>query len=101
MAEKINALKKSATKEVAIFLCLLFFGLLILPLAIFGVGKFVFGEYGGSGFSAFYGTLHRAIRDSDIVVLFLVFSPYLVWQLTRLTVWGFRRSWQRRQTMRA
>ena len=68
------------------------FGLLLMPLAIYWVGKLVFGEYGGTGFSAFYGTLHRAIRSADLVVLFLVFSPYLIWQLTRLTNWGFRRS---------
>ena len=97
MAENTNTFKKSATRELALFLCLLFFGLLILPLAIYIVGKFVFGEYDGSGFSAFYGTLHRGIRDTDLVVLFLVFSPYLIWQLTRLTTWGFSRTWQRRQ----
>jgi hypothetical protein len=94
MAGNIETLKKSAVRELGIFLSLLFFGLLILPLAIYFVGKAVFGEYGGSGFGAFYGTLHRAIRASDPVVLFLVLSPYLIWQLTRLTAWGFK--WARR-----
>ncbi len=101
MPVNIESLKKTATKESALILCLLFFGLLILPLAIYMVGKSVFGDYGGSGFSAFYGTLHSAIRDGEPVVPFLVLSPYLVWQLTRLTVWGFRHAWRRRQQIRS
>jgi hypothetical protein len=96
MPVNLDSLKKTAAKESAIFLCLLFFGLLMLPLAVYMVGKSVFGEYGGSGFSAFYGTLHSAIRDGELAVLFLVISPYAILQLTRLTVWGFRASWRRR-----
>lgn len=96
MPVNLDSLKKTAAKESAIFLCLLFFGLLMLPLAVYMVGKSVFGEYGGSGFSAFYGTLHSAIRDGELAVLFLVISPYVILQLTRLTFWGFRVSWRRR-----
>jgi hypothetical protein len=96
MAESIETLKKSAVRELAIFLSLLFFGLLLLPLAIYFVGKTVFGEYGGTGIGAFYGVLLSAVRKSDPVVLFLVLSPYLIWQLTRLTSWGFRQTAQRR-----
>lgn len=94
------SLKKTATKESALFLCLLFFGLLILPFAVYMVGKSVFGEYGGGGFAAFYGTLHSALREGDPAVLFLVLSPYLILQLSRLTVWGFRQTWRRRQQAR-
>jgi hypothetical protein len=97
MSANPASLKKSVTKESALFLCLLFFGLVILPLAVYLVGESVFGEYGRSGFSAFYGTLHRSIRDGEPAVLFLVFSPYLIWQLTRLTIWGVRQSWRQRQ----
>lgn len=95
-----DSLKKTATKESALFLGLLFFGLLILPLAVYLVGKSVFGEYGGTGFTAFYGTLHSAIRNGEPAVLFLMFSPYVIWQLSRLTIWGFRQSWRRRQQAR-
>jgi hypothetical protein len=94
------SLKKTLTNESALFLCLLFIGLLILPSAVYLVGKSVFGEYGGTGFSAFYGTLHRSIRDGEPAILFLVFSPYVIWQLARLTIWGFRQSWRRRQQAR-
>ncbi len=97
MSANSASLKKTVTRESALFLCLTFFGLLILPYAIYVVGKSVFGEYGGTGFSDFYITLHRSIRDGEPAVLFLVFSPYLIWQLARLTTWGFRQSWQRRQ----
>ena len=75
-----------------------FFGLLILPFAVYMVGNSVFGAYGGTGFSAFYGTLNSAIWDGELAILFMVFSPYAIWQLTRLTIWGFRLT--RRQRVR-
>jgi hypothetical protein len=52
----------------------------------------MFGEYGGTGFSAFYGQLHSELRSGDYSVWFLVLSPYLVWQILRLTVKIFRRA---------
>lgn len=79
------------------FLGLLFVGLLIMPIAVYMVGNSVFGEYSGNGFSAFYGMVHRAIRDGEPAILFLVLSPYIIWQMMRLTVWGFRKTWRRRQ----
>jgi len=100
MPVNLDSLKKTATKESALFLSLLFFGLLILPFAVYIVGKSVFGEYGGTGFSAFYGTLHSAVWDGEPAVLFLVLSPYLIWQLIRLTIRGFRLTWRRRQQAR-
>ncbi len=100
MPVNLDSLKKTAAKESAVFLALLFFGLLILPFAVYIVGKSVFGEYGGTGFSAFYGTLNSAIWDGEPAVLFLVLSPYLIWQLTRLTIRGFRLTRRRRQQAR-
>ena len=91
-----DSLKKTATKESALFLCLLFAGLVILPLAVYMVGKSVFGEYGGSGFSAFYGMLHSDLWDGEPAVLFLALAPYVIWQLTRFAIWGFRQTWRRR-----
>jgi len=92
-----GSLKKLARKESALFLCLLFLGLVMVPFAVYVVGNSVFGEYGGSGFAAFYAFLHSAIRDGDPMVLFLVLSPYAIWQLIRLTLWGFRQTWRRRK----
>lgn len=91
-----SSMRKIATREAALFLGLLLFGLLILPIAVYLVGGTVFGEYGGDGFFAFYGMLHSAIRNGETAVLFLVLSPYLLWQVFRLTVWGFRKTWHRR-----
>ncbi len=96
----IESLKKRALRELAIFLGLLLFGLVILPMAIYWVCNSVFGDYGGSGFFAFYGTLQSAMRDAEPAALFLVLAPYLMCQLTRLTVWGFRQTWRRRQQIR-
>lgn len=101
MPVSTDSFRKLATRESALFLGLLFVGLLILPIAVFMVGDKVFGEYGGNGFSAFYGTIHSAIRDGEPAILFLVFSPYLIWQLARLTIWGFRQTWRRRQALRS
>jgi hypothetical protein len=78
-------------KETALFLILLLTGLLVLPIVIYAVGNIVFGAYEGSGFMEFYGTLHSEFRAGQRLVWFLMFSPYLVWQGSRLTAWGFRR----------
>lgn len=77
-------------KEAALFLGLLFFGLAILPLAIWFVGNAVFGTYGGSGYSEFFGVLVSKIREGDVVSWFLVLSPWLVWQCIRLMALGWR-----------
>ena len=69
---------------------LLFFGLVLLPIAVWFVGKTVFGTYGGAGYADFFGTLSSKIRNGDLVAWFLVLSPYLVWQCARLMVFGWR-----------
>jgi hypothetical protein len=89
--------KRLATRESALFLILLFFGLAILPTIIYLVGRSLFGEYGGTGFSDFYGRLHGELRSGEAVVWFLVLSPYIAWQLLRLTFFGFRRAGSARQ----
>lgn len=78
-------------KEIVIFLALLPTGLLLLPVIIYYVGKAVFGAYEGSGFMTFFGRLYSELLGGELVVWFLVLSPYLVWQTMRLTIRGFRR----------
>jgi len=80
----------SLKKEVALFTGLLFFGLAILPIVIWFVGKAVFGVYGGMGYGDFFGTLIGKIRGGDLVAWFLVLSPWLVWQIARLMALGWR-----------
>ena len=81
---------KILKKEAALLFGLLFFGLAILPVAIWFVGKAVFGVYGGSGYSEFFGELSGKIREGDLVAWFLVLSPWLVWQCVRLMALGWR-----------
>jgi hypothetical protein len=85
-----DTLKRTARKEFALFVFLLFFGVVIAPIALYLIGERVFGEYGGQGYGDFFGTLTLRIRAGDLVTWFLVLSPYLVWQTLRLTVFAFR-----------
>ena len=90
MSKTQSAFRRILTKEIALLALLLFFGLVLLPIAIWFVGKTVFGAYGGAGYMDFFGTLSGKIRSGDLVAWFLVLSPYLVWQIIRLTALGWR-----------
>ena len=92
MPETGSPLKQIALREAALFLALLFFGLVILPLGIYLVGGQVFGDYGGHGFGDFFRGLNSKIRDGEAVAWFLVLSPYLGWQILRLTAYLWRLS---------
>ena len=91
MSEKTEPQKRTAVRELALFLVLFFAGLVILPILIYLVGQSLFGEYRGFGFSDFYQSLHGELRAGEPVVWFLMLSPYIAWQLLRLTTYGFRR----------
>jgi len=69
---------------------MLFLGIVILPIAIWFVGKVVFGAYGGAGYGDFFGTLSGKIRNGDLVAWFLVLSPWLALQCMRLMALGWR-----------
>ena len=90
MSEPKNSARSTALKETVLFLWLLAFGLRVQPALIYLVGDAIFGEYGGSGFGAFYAALHDNLFSGNIAAWFVVLSPYLVWQLLRLTVAAFR-----------
>lgn len=90
MSDTAAPLLKTAKKEAAILAAFLFFGLAILPVLIWFVGKAVFGEYGGAGYAEFYGTLSSKVRGGDLVAWFLVLSPWLALQLVRLAMAGWR-----------
>lgn len=75
--------------ELALALMLVFAGMVLLPLSIYLTGRSVFGEYGGAGFSDFFGRLGGELREGRPVVWFLVLSPYLILMLLRLTIWAF------------
>ena len=92
MSVEKKPLKQKALNETALALSFFFAGLVLLPLAIYFTGQSVFGEYGGAGFSDFYGRLSGEIREGRPAVWFLVLTPYLILMLLRLTIWAFRRS---------
>jgi len=90
MSEQQPVWKKAVNHELALFLWLLLAGLTLLPLAVYFVGEAVFGKYDGSGFAEFYRMLHGELRDGEPALWFLSLSPYIIWQLLRLTVKAFR-----------
>ncbi len=86
-------LTKNVVAREAILLAIwLLVGLLLLPIAIYLVGRMIFGEYGGEGLTGFIEEIYRGILAGDGVVWFLFLSPYLGWQVLRLTAWLFRRT---------
>jgi hypothetical protein len=92
MTDPSNTMKDRLVREATWLSVLLFIGLVILPLSIYVVGKAVFGEYGAGGFGDFLGQLLGNFFRGEPAVLFLLLSPYLLWQLCRLTLWCFRRA---------
>ena len=77
-------------KEAAIFVAMLFLGLVILPLAIWFVGDVVFGDYGGTGYGDFFGNLTLRIVSGNLAAWFLVLSPWFTLQVIRLAFAGWR-----------
>lgn len=92
MAKQRVTLKQTAKKEAALLMGLLFLGFVVMPVAIFLVGEQFFGAYGGQGFGHFFGVISGKLRAGDTVAWFLILSPYLAWQISRLTVFGWRAS---------
>jgi len=85
-----NPIRQVALKETALFLGLLFLGFVLVPIAIYGVGQDLLGEFGGHGYADFFGSLSAKIRSGDATAWFVVLSPYLVWQTLRLTTFAWR-----------
>jgi len=85
-----NARIQFVLKESALLLGLVFLGFVIMPIAIYWVGQNVLGEFGGYGYSDFFGSLSAKIRSGDHVAWFFVLSPYLAWQVLRLTFFALR-----------
>lgn len=88
-----STLKRKVRKELALLSCLLFFGLVLMPIGIYWMGEAVFGNYAGHGYGDFFGTLSAKLRSGDLVAWFLVGSPYLAWQLLRIlaSAWRYTR----------
>jgi hypothetical protein len=81
---------KTIRRELILLLILLPAGLLLLPAAVYIVGSAIFGAFGGDGFGDFFGMLMGELQNGEPAVWFLVLSPYIVWQLLRLTFGAVR-----------
>ena len=90
MSTKNPNTAKTIRRELILLLILLPAGLLLLPAAVYIVGGAIFGAFGGSGFSSFFGMLMGKLRNGEPAVWFLILSPYIVWQLLRLTFGAVR-----------
>ncbi len=77
-------------KEIGLLVGLLFFGLVLMPIAIYAVGQGIFGDYGGHGYGQFFSSISEKIRAFDGVAWFLVLAPYLGWQCLRATALAWR-----------
>ena len=69
---------------------LLFVGFVIMPIVIYQVGQIVFGAYGGLGYGDFFGRISESVRQFDLTAWFLVLSPWLGWQILRLSGFAWR-----------
>ena len=90
MSDQKSPLPKTLKKEAALFVALLFVGLVLLPVLVWFVGKAIFGAYGGHGFADFFGNLSGRIRSGNLGAWFLVLSPWLALQIIRLAALGWR-----------
>ena len=90
MTDKQPTLSRSIRKEAVLFVALFLFGLIVLPVCVWFTGKLVFGAYGGSGYGEFFAALATRIRSLDPAAWFLVLSPWIVIQILRLMLLGWR-----------
>lgn len=88
----LNLSRETVTRELALFTMLLLAGLVVAPAVLYWMAQFLLGEFGGNGFGDFFGSLSTRVRSGDLSAWFFVLSPYIAWQVLRLTAWGWRRA---------
>jgi hypothetical protein len=90
VSDKAPPRSQRLKKEAALLAVMLFLGIALLPIAIWIVGDLVFGSYGGNGYGDFFSSLSGKLRSGNPVAWFLVLSPWLVLQVVRLALIGWR-----------
>lgn len=73
-------------KETAYLLLFVLFGLVPFPMMIYAVGITIFGGYGGNGLGGFLAEVSSEFRGGEMAMIFLVLSPYIIWNLVRATL---------------
>ncbi len=92
-----KSVRNALTREAGLLVGFLFFGLVLLPVAVYFVGQAIFGDYGGGSYGHFFSNLSGRIRAGDAAAWFLVLSPYLGWQTLRLIGLAWRLAGRRPQ----
>lgn len=77
-------------RELAWLAALLIVGIVLLPIAIWVVGRTIFGDYEGGAYMDFFGALAGRLATGDLAAWFLVLSPYLAICTLRLSAFGWR-----------
>jgi len=83
---------RTIKREIAIAAALFAAGLILLPPAIYWVGRQVAGDYAGGGPLAFADQIWADFMQLEPAAWLLVLSPYLLLQLARL----IGRTWRAR-----
>ncbi len=80
-------------REAVLFVRSAFVGLILLPLAIYWVGRYSFGPYPqDGGLIVFFGHIYSDLQGGKPLAWLLVLAPWLLLQTTRLTAHAVRRS---------
>tara|TARA_Y100000389_G_scaffold198646_1_gene235537 strand:+ start:6957 stop:7259 length:303 start_codon:yes stop_codon:yes gene_type:complete len=79
--------RQIANKETLLICVFLFVSLLVLPIVIYIVGESVFGSYAGNSFTDFFIGLIKKFFSGNYVTWLLIMSPYLGWQILRLSIY--------------
>ena len=61
-------------------------------MAVYFVGRVVFGDYEGAGYGDFFSALTDRLQAGEPAAWFLVLSPLLLVLLVRGLWWGWRAS---------
>ncbi|MET0987081.1 MAG: hypothetical protein ABW034_16925 [Steroidobacteraceae bacterium] len=67
------------------------FGALLLPALVYVVGVVLLGTYEGKGLVGFYGNLFTDLISGSWAAVTLVFGPYVILMLARVSLLGRHR----------
>ncbi len=83
-------LRRPLLRELAFNAALVLAGVLLLPLGVYFVGQWVFGDYEGGAYGDFFAALTDRLQAGETSAWFLVLSPLLLVLLVRGLWWGWR-----------
>ncbi len=87
-----DTVRNRIVRETALFTGLLFVGFVLVPVAIYLIGPHVLGEFAGNSYGDFFGDVSARVRSGDLTAWFFILSPWLVWQVARLTLYAWQKA---------